>query len=68
MTKMNREALEVVVGGSLLVISFLISFLMVIDVLEKDMLLSILAFSVSFAGLLIGFHGIYGLVSARREK
>lgn len=68
MAKMSREVLEIVVGGSLLVISFLISFLMVIGVLEKDILLSILAFSVSFAGLLMGFHGIYGLVAARRKK
>jgi len=68
MVKLEREAVEVIVGGLLLVVSFLISFLMVIDVIEKSIILSILAFSSSLAGLTIGLHGIYGLVTSRRRS
>jgi len=66
MVKFEREVVEVIVGGLLLVVSFLISFLMVIDVIEKSIALSILAFSLSLAGLAIGLYGIYGLVISRR--
>ncbi len=66
MVKLEREAVETVVGGVLLVVSFVVSFLMVIEVIEKSIILSILAFSLSLAGLTIGLHGIYGLVSRRR--
>lgn len=52
----------------MLVVSFLISFLMVIGILEKSYVLSIAAFTSSFAGLLIGYHGIYGLIVTRRRK
>ncbi|MCS7367881.1 MAG: hypothetical protein NDF52_08400 [archaeon YNP-WB-062] len=36
--------------------------------MEKSIILSILALSSSFAGLTIGFHGIYGLVISRRRR
>lgn len=67
MARIQREYLEIIIGGIMLVISFLVSFLMVIEVIEKSYLLSILLFLASFAGLLIGFHGIYGLIIARRR-
>jgi len=67
MVKFEREVVEIVVGGLLLVVSFLVSFLMVIDVIEKSIILSILAFSLSLAGLTIGLYGIYGLVASRRR-
>jgi hypothetical protein len=67
MASLEREVVEIVVGGSLLVVGFLTSFLMVIDVIEKSIILSILAFSLSLAGLIIGLYGIYGLVLSRRR-
>ncbi|MEM2252028.1 MAG: hypothetical protein QXE73_02610 [Candidatus Bathyarchaeia archaeon] len=67
MVKISKEVLETITGGFLLVAGFALSFLMVIDILEKHISLSILAFSLSFAGLLIGFHGIYELVILRRK-
>ncbi|MCC6042824.1 MAG: hypothetical protein LM598_04275 [Candidatus Verstraetearchaeota archaeon] len=67
MASLEREVVEIVVGGSLLVIGFLMSFLMVIDVIEKSIILSILAFSLSLAGLVIGLYGIYGLALSRRR-
>jgi hypothetical protein len=68
MAKFEKEVVEIVVGGVLLVVSFLISFFMVIDIVEKSIILSILAFSLSLAGLTIGLYGIYGLVLSRRRS
>jgi len=68
MVNMQREYIEIIIGGFMLVVGFLSSFFMVIDLIEKSYPLSILAFSFSLAGLIIGFHGIYGLVISRRRK
>jgi hypothetical protein len=67
MVNLEKEVVEIVVGGLLLVVGFLMSFLMVIDIIEKSIILSILAFSLSLAGLTIGLYGIYGLVLSRRK-
>jgi hypothetical protein len=67
MVKLEKEVVGIVVGGVLLVISFLISFFMVIGIIEKSIILSILAFSLSLAGLTIGLYGIYGLALSRRR-
>jgi small-conductance mechanosensitive channel len=68
MAEISRETIEIIVGGFLLIVSFLLSFLMVLDILEKSIALSIFSLSTSFAGLAIGFHGIYGLVTSRRRS
>jgi hypothetical protein len=68
MVNLEKEVVEIVVGGLLLVVGFLMSFLMVIDIIEKSIILSILAFSLSLAGLTIGLYGIYGLVLSRRRR
>jgi hypothetical protein len=68
MVVLNREHVEIVVGALLLIVSFLISLFMVIDVLEPSFSLSLFAFSASFVGLLIGFHGIYGLALKYKKK
>ncbi len=68
MVALNREYIEIVIGAFLLTASFLISFFMVIDILEPSFLLSFFAFSVSFVGLLLGFHGLYGLVLRYKKK
>ncbi len=67
MAKLEKEIAEIAVGGSLLIFSFVVSFLMVIGVIEKSIVLSMLAFSLSMAGLAVGLHGIYGLVASRRR-
>jgi uncharacterized membrane protein len=68
MAKMQREHVEIIAGGILLTIGFLISLFMVINILEKSFALSILALSSSFSGLTVGFHGIYGLVILHRRR
>jgi hypothetical protein len=68
MAEIQREHVEIIVGGILLIMGFLISLFMVINILEKSFALSILALSSSFSGLTLGFHGIYGLVILRRRR
>jgi uncharacterized membrane protein len=68
MAEIQREHVEIIVGGILLIMGFLISLFMVINILEKSFALSILALSSSFSGLALGFHGIYGLVILRRRR
>ncbi|MBS7654448.1 MAG: hypothetical protein QXR06_03535 [Candidatus Bathyarchaeia archaeon] len=68
MANIQRETAEIIAGALLLTSSFLISFFMVIGILEKSIILSIFALSSSFAGLTTGFHGIYGLVISRRKR
>jgi Co/Zn/Cd efflux system component len=68
MLVLNREYVEILIGALLLIVSFLISLFMVIRILEPSFSLSFFAFSVSLVGLLIGFHGIYGLVLKYKKK
>lgn len=68
MVKIQRETAEIIAGALLLILSFLVSFFMVIGILEKSITLSVFSLSSSFAGLAIGFHGIYGVVISRRKK
>ncbi|RLI28830.1 hypothetical protein DRO58_01295 [Candidatus Bathyarchaeota archaeon] len=69
MVKFNlqREHVEIAVGGSLLFISFFLSLLMVIRVIGVSFVLCFLLLSSSLAGLIIGLHGIYGLWIRRRR-
>jgi len=68
MNRMQAEHIEIIVGAVLLIVGFLISFFTVVGILEKSFILSIFALSSSFAGLAIGFHGIYGLVILYRKR
>jgi hypothetical protein len=67
MVKFEKEVVKIIVGAVLLILGFLMSFFMVIGVLEKSIILSILAFSSSLAGLTVGLYGMYGLVLSRRR-
>jgi len=68
MNRIQKEHVEIIVGAILLIVGFLISFFIVINILEKSFFLSIFALSSSFAGLTVGFHGIYGLVILYRKR
>lgn len=65
MMGMSSEVKEVVVGGSMMVASVVLAFLMVVGVIEKDLLLSFLAYAVSLAGFAVGVHGIFGLYRSK---
>jgi cytochrome c biogenesis protein CcdA len=62
---MLREVYEILVGFTLVFTAFILSFMMVVEVLEKDILLSLLAYSMSLAGIVVGLHGVLGYVRER---
>jgi fatty-acid desaturase len=62
---MLREVYEILVGFTLVFTAFILSFMMVVGVLEKDILLSLLAYSMSLAGIVVGLHGVLGYVRER---
>jgi fatty-acid desaturase len=62
---MLREMYEMLVGFTLVFTAFILSFMMVVGVLEKDILLSLLAYSMSLAGIVVGLHGVLGYVRER---
>jgi len=62
---MLREVYEILVGFTLVFTAFILSFMMVIGFLEKDILLSLLAYSMSLAGIVVGLHGVLGYVRER---
>jgi hypothetical protein len=62
---MLREVYEIFVGFTLVFTAFILSFMMVVGVLEKDILLSLLAYSMSLAGIVVGLHGVLGYVRGR---
>jgi cytochrome c biogenesis protein CcdA len=62
---MLREVYEMLVGFTLVFTAFILSFMMVVGVLEKDILLSLLAYSMSLAGIVVGLHGVLGYVRER---
>ncbi|RLI23564.1 hypothetical protein DRO57_08560 [Candidatus Bathyarchaeota archaeon] len=65
---LQKEHVEIAVGGALLFISFFLSFLMVIRIIGASFVLCFLLLSSSLAGLIIGLHGIYGLWIRRRRR
>ncbi|MDJ0275028.1 MAG: hypothetical protein NYU90_07535 [Aigarchaeota archaeon] len=65
MSKIRTDAKEVITGGSMMAAAFVLAFLMVVGVIEKDLLLSFLAYAVSLAGFAVGVHGVFGLQRSR---
>ncbi|MEM0375155.1 MAG: hypothetical protein QXO17_04860 [Nitrososphaerota archaeon] len=65
LSKISTEAKEVITGGSMMAAAFVLAFLMVVGVIEKDLLLSFLAYAVSLAGFAVGVHGVFGLQRSR---
>jgi len=63
-----KEAAEILVGFTLIFTAFILSFMMVVDVIQKDILLSLLAYSLSLAGIVVGLHGVLGYVRGSGPK
>jgi len=68
MVHLINELTEILIGASLMVLSFLLSLLMTIRVIEPSFILAFGAYSLSITGLLIGLHGLYNIISTRRSK
>ncbi|MCS6769729.1 MAG: hypothetical protein NZ570_04760 [Candidatus Caldarchaeum sp.] len=59
--------MEVFAGLTLLFVGFIASFLMAVGLLEKDIILSLVVYSLSLAGIVVGLHGVLGWQHAREK-
>jgi len=65
---LEKEVLEIILGTFLLFLSFFLTLLTVIKVMEPSFLLMFLFYSLSLTGLVIGLHGLYGFIFAKRRS
>jgi hypothetical protein len=68
MVDLKGETTEIIIGVNLMVLSFLLSLLMTIRSIEPSFILAFASYALSLAGLVMGFHGLYGLILIRRSK
>jgi|GEM_PF-1489566 len=72
MIKLNEPRVEITLGVFLMMLSFILSFLVAIDVIVFDSSLTIafcfFVYALSLIGLVLGFHGVHELVIMRRKK
>jgi len=64
----NRIRIQIIVGATFVIISFIISLFMVIGVIEKNYLLSFLAYSLSFAGMALGLITAYEIAFPEKKR
>lgn len=67
-TLIPMEVLELIIGITLMITGWLITFLMVLDILPRDFFLSLLAYAISLAGFGLGMHGGTLVIISRRRK
>ena len=60
--------MQIIVGATFVIISFIISLFMVIGVIEKNYLLSFLAYSLSFAGVALGLIAAYEIAFPEKKR
>lgn len=58
----------ILVGGGMMLLSIVLPFLMVMQMLRSTFFLNFLAYGLSVAGILIGFVGMVNMVKIRRTK
>jgi len=58
----------IIIGANLMVLSFLLSLLMTIKIIEPNFILVFASYSLSIAGLVIGCYGLYHSLLIRRTK
>lgn len=72
MKKLDKPKVEIALGVFLMVLSFTLSFLMVINVIKLDssmtIVLSFVLYSLSLIGLIIGLHGIHEMMILLERK
>jgi membrane protein implicated in regulation of membrane protease activity len=56
----------IVVGASMMLVSMVLPWLMVLQILRSTFFLNFLAYGLSVAGMLIGFIGMVSMVKIRR--
>jgi len=70
MTKLvlEKELLEIILGAFLMFLSFILTLFSVIRIIEPSFILMFLLYSLSLAGLVIGLHGLYTFILAKRPS
>ncbi|MEM2498234.1 MAG: hypothetical protein QXK12_06605 [Candidatus Nezhaarchaeales archaeon] len=68
MIKARKEHIEVAVGLLLLSLSVFASLLMAVNVITPRIILSFTIYSASLTGLVIGLHGVYGLIIPTKRR
>ncbi len=67
--RVSDESLYIAIGLLLLAGGWVLTFLMVIQTISPNILLSIFAYAISLAGLVLGFYGLFTkLVTARKRR
>jgi membrane associated rhomboid family serine protease len=64
----QNDKLLLIIGIIFVILGFLISFLMVIGILQKSIALSILSYSLSISGLGLGYLTLYRIVRKKDRK
>lgn len=60
--------MQIIVGATFVITSFIISLFMVIGVIEKNYFLSFLAYSLSFAGMALGLITAYEIAFSEKKQ
>jgi len=72
MPNLDKESTKmIIIGVNLMVLSCLLFLMMTIKIMEPNFILIFASYSLSLAGLVIGFYGLYGLYHSlltRRNK
>ncbi|MEM3578941.1 MAG: hypothetical protein QXL54_01805 [Candidatus Bathyarchaeia archaeon] len=65
---LEKEILEIILGAALMFLSFLLTLLSVVRLIEPSFILMFLFYSLSLAGLIVGLHGLYTFILAKRPS
>ncbi len=65
---LEKEILEIILGAFLMFLSFLLTLFSVIRLIEPSFILMFLLYSLSLVGLVIGLHGLYTFLLAKRSS
>jgi len=65
-----KDLLELIIGFSMLISGWLLSFILVLDLIPKEYVfaLSLLAYAISVMGLGLGMHGLTSWIALRVKK
>ena len=64
----NKIYMQIIVGATFVIISFIISLFMVIGVIGKNIILSFLAYSLSLAGVALGLITAYEVMFPEKKR
>lgn len=65
---MSREVRQLIIGGSMLVVGWLVLMCIVVEVLPPHILLSLTAYGLTLAGFMIGVMGVISIIRINRSK